>query len=61
MGKSNNKCSKILNTGCLPKGPRQTGQTQIRLLLRKQSDHDLPFLLFWQAFVNASPENKHFI
>ena len=26
--------------------PRQTGQTQIRLLLKKQSDQGLPCLLF---------------
>ena len=41
------KCSKISNTSCHPKRPRQTGQTQIRL---QQSDRDLPCLLFWQAF-----------
>ena len=39
-------CSKILNTSCLPKRPRQTVQTQIRLLLKKQSDQGLPCLLF---------------
>ena len=33
------------NTGCLPKRPRQVGQTQIRL-----SDKGLPCLLFCQAF-----------
>ena len=32
------KCSKILNTSCLPKRPRQTSQTQIRLLLKKQGN-----------------------
>ena len=40
------KCSKISNTRCLPKRPRQTVQTQIRLLLQKQSDQGLPCLLF---------------
>ena len=30
---------------------RQTGHTQIRLLLKKQSDQGLPWLLFWQAFL----------
>ena len=40
------KCSKILNMGCLLKRPRQTMQTQIRLLLKKQSDQDLPCLPF---------------
>ena len=40
------KCSKISNTSCLPKRRRQTGQTQIRLLLKKQSDQGLPCLLF---------------
>ena len=39
------KCSKILNTHCLPKRPRQIGQTQSRLLLKKQSDQGLPYLL----------------
>ena len=42
------KCSIISNTSCLPKGPRQTGQTQIRLLLQKQSGQGIPCLLFWQ-------------
>ena len=32
------KCSKILNTICLPKRSKQTGQTQITLLLKKQCD-----------------------
>ena len=40
------KCSKILNTSSLPKRSRQTGQTQIRLLLKKQSDQGFPCLLF---------------
>ena len=40
------KGSKISNTDHLPKRSRQTGQTQIRLLLKKQSDQGLPFLLF---------------
>ena len=40
------KRSKISNTSCLPKRPRQTVQTQIRLLLKKQSDQGLPCLLF---------------
>ena len=40
------KCSKVSNTSCLPKGPGQTAQTQIRLLLKKQSDQGLPCLLF---------------
>ena len=35
----------VLNANCLPKRPRQTVQTQIRLLLRKQSDQGLPCLL----------------
>ena len=37
---------KILNTSCLPKRPRQTAQTQIRLLLKKPSDQHLTCLLF---------------
>ena len=40
----------ISNTSCLPKIPRQTVQTKIRLLLKKQSDQGLPCLLFCQAF-----------
>ena len=48
------KCSKILNTSCLPKRPRQTGQTQIRLLLKKQSDLGLPSLLQMYS-------DKHFV
>ena len=40
------KVSKISKTSCLPKRPRQTEQTQIRLLLKKQSDQGLPCLLF---------------
>ena len=39
------KCSKISNTSCLPKGLK-TVQTQIRLLLQKQSDPGLHCLLF---------------
>ena len=38
-------CSKILKTSCLPKGPKQTVQIQIRLLL-KQSDLGIPCLHF---------------
>ena len=47
-------CFKIPNTSCLPKMLRQTLQTQIRLLLKKQSDQDLPCLLFWQDFVKSN-------
>ena len=39
-------CSKILITNCLPERLRQTAQTLIRLLLKKQSDRGLPCLLF---------------
>ena len=39
------KFSKIKNFSYLPKRPRQTVQTQIRLLLKKQSDQGLPCLL----------------
>ena len=41
---SYSKYSKILNTSCLPKWPRQTVQPQIRLLQKKQSDQCLPSL-----------------
>ena len=44
------KYSKILKTSCLPKRPWQTGKTQIRLLLKKQSDQGIPCLLFWPPF-----------
>ena len=44
------KGSKILNTSCLLKQPRQTVQTKIRLLLKKQSGRGLHFLLFCHAF-----------
>ena len=46
-------CSKISHTSCLPERPKQTGQTQIRLLLEKQSNQGLPCLLF-------SVFDKHF-
>ena len=49
------KCTKISNTGCLTKRSRQTRQTQIRLLLMKQSDRGLPCLLFWQALCGFQP------
>ena len=55
------KCSKMSKSSCLPKRPRQTVQTQIRLLLKKQSDQGLPCLLFWQAFVSFTAEKQHFI
>ena len=32
------KCSKFSNTSCLPKRPKQTVQTKIRLLPNKKSD-----------------------
>ena len=40
------KSSKILHTSCLLKGPKQTAQTQIRLLLMRGSDQGLTCLLF---------------
>ena len=53
------KCSKFLNTSCQSKRPGQTGKTQIRLLLKKllkkQSAHSPPCLLFWQAFYEFQP------
>ena len=50
------KCSKISTTGCLPKRPRQTAQTQIRLLL-KESDLGLLCLQFWQVFCECQQLN----
>ena len=55
------KCSKILNTGHLPKRPRQTVQIHIRLLLKKQSEQGLPACYSDKHFVNSSPDNQHFI
>ena len=49
------RCSKILNTSCLPKGPRQTVKSQVRLLLKKQSEQVLLCLLFRQAFCELQP------
>ena len=49
------KCSKIFNTSCLSRRPRQTVQTQIRLLLKKQSDQGLPCLPLGQAFCEYQP------
>ena len=43
--KEYSKCSKILNTNCLPKRHGEKAQTKIRLLLEKQSDQDLSCLL----------------
>ena len=52
---SYDKCAKISNTSCLPKRFSQTGQPQIRLLLKKQSDLGLHCLLFWEAFCVFQP------
>ena len=45
------RCSKILNTSCLPKRPQQTAPTQIRQLLKKQFNQGLPYLPFKRAFL----------
>ena len=42
--------SKISYTSCLPKRLSQTVQTQIRLLLKKQSGQGSLYFLFWLAF-----------
>ena len=55
------KCFKVLNTSFLPKRRRQTAQTQIRLLLKKQSDHGIPCLLFKQAFYEISALKTHIL
>ena len=47
---------KINVLSCQQKRYRQTVQTQIRLLLQKQSDQGLPCLLFRQAFCEISPD-----
>ena len=54
------KCFKTSNTSCLKKRPRQTVQTQIRLLLKKQSDQGFPVCQSDKYFVNSSPDNPHF-
>ena len=42
------------------KAYRRTVQTQIRLLLKKQSDQGHPCLLFWQAFCEFQPWKPQF-
>ena len=41
--------------------PRQSGQTQISLLLKKQSDLGIHCPLFDKHFVSSKPENQQFI
>ena len=48
------RCSKTLNTSCLPKRPRPTAQTQNRLFLMKQSDQGL-HCFSDKHFVNPNP------
>ena len=55
------KSSKILNTSWLQKRSRQTVQTKIRLLLKKQSDQGLPCLLFLHAFCEFQPRKPTFL
>ena len=60
----NGKYSKIWNTSCLPTKPRQTVQSQIRLLLKKQPDAmiwDFPVCFSDKHFMNSSPYTQHFI
>ena len=52
------KCSKFFNTSYLPKRPRQTGQTQMRLLLKKQSDQVFHVCYSDKHFVISSPETN---
>ena len=49
------KLSKIRNTNCLPKRPRQKRQTQIRPLRKKRSDQGIPYLLLWQEICEFQP------
>ena len=53
--------SKISNTSCLSNRPRLTVHTQIRLLLKKQSDQDISCLLLRQVFceTNILFENRN--
>ena len=55
MKQSNAYVLKFRTVACLLKKPRQTGQTWIRLLLKKQSDQGLPCLLFGQVFGEFQP------
>ena len=48
---------KNLNRSCLPQKPRQTGQTQIRLILKKAV---IPGCYSDKHFVSSSPDNRHF-
>ena len=52
---SNGRFSKVLNTSNLPIRPKQTMHTQIRLLLKKQSDQGILCLLFLQSFCQFWP------
>ena len=49
------KLTFYLRTSYLPYRPRQTMQTQIRLILKKQSDQSLSHLLFWKHFCEFKP------
>ena len=53
-------CSKILNTRGLPIRPEQTRQTQLSLLMKKQSDQGPLCLLCYsdKHFVNTIPDIK---
>ena len=46
---------KISNTSCLLERPRQTEQTQIRLLLKKLSGHGLPCSGLFPAILGKAP------
>ena len=52
---------KILDSTANSKSSRQTWQTQIRLLLKKQSDQVFHVCYSGKYFVNSSPDNTHLI
>ena len=52
------KCSKILNRSCLL---RQTGQAQIRQLLKKSLITVFPVCFYDKNFESCSPDNQHLL
>ena len=57
------RCSKFLNTSCLPKRPEQTVQTQIRLqkaYLTSEIFHCSRVCYSERHFVSSSSESQHF-
>ena len=57
------KCSKPLNTSCLPKRPRHSTDSDqtVSSRLKEQSNRGLPVCYSDKLFVNFSCENQHYI